>query len=394
MIASVQRLGYARTSVADVLALAGVSRRAFYEQFRDKEHCMLATHGAIVTEAARDAIAGWQTECGFFDGLHSGCVRLIENGRRQPDRVRFVLIDSVGIPGARARNFGANRVFERPLHAALRAQRGCRLVSSATAVVGATRHVMAKQMLEESVLSSALPRELVEWLDCYRVLNPSALSHRVAVPRASASLHIDGTPDALVDTAFVRLTLERGYANTSDAEIARVAGMSTKAFHKLYDDKCACLLGLRRRVIDLAMVAARCELASSEDWAEGICLGLAAILGVLAADEQRARVALVEFLEAGDRAVAEMCRPEQELAALIASGAPRRRAVPPLAAQFIAGAFWAIAAAYSASGRLWRLRDSAQTLAFTALSPYLGSTAALSTLADVARHSRLTSTRA
>jgi hypothetical protein len=121
---------------------------------------------------------------------------------------------------------------------------------------------------------------------------------------------------------------------------------------------------------------------------------LAAILGVLAADEQRARVALVEFLEAGDRAVAEMCRPEQELAALIASGAPRCRAVPPLAAQFIAGAFWAIAAAYSASGRLWRLRDSAQTLAFTALSPYLGSTAALSTLADVARHSRLTSTRA
>src|SRR4051812_49284835 len=36
--------GYARVSVADVVQNAGVSRRTFYEQFRDKEDCFLVAY--------------------------------------------------------------------------------------------------------------------------------------------------------------------------------------------------------------------------------------------------------------------------------------------------------------------------------------------------------------
>jgi AcrR family transcriptional regulator len=36
--------GYAATTVADVIARAGVSRKTFYEQFRDKEECFLAAY--------------------------------------------------------------------------------------------------------------------------------------------------------------------------------------------------------------------------------------------------------------------------------------------------------------------------------------------------------------
>jgi AcrR family transcriptional regulator len=36
--------GYAVTSVADVIARAGVSRNAFYEQFKNKEDCFLAAY--------------------------------------------------------------------------------------------------------------------------------------------------------------------------------------------------------------------------------------------------------------------------------------------------------------------------------------------------------------
>ena len=36
--------GYAATSVADVIALAGVSRKTFYEHFADKEACFLAAY--------------------------------------------------------------------------------------------------------------------------------------------------------------------------------------------------------------------------------------------------------------------------------------------------------------------------------------------------------------
>lgn len=63
---SVANKGYAATSVADIIALAGVSRRTFYEYFDDKEACFLASYdtGAAsiynaMVEAA-DGLQGWR----------------------------------------------------------------------------------------------------------------------------------------------------------------------------------------------------------------------------------------------------------------------------------------------------------------------------------------------
>lgn len=48
MAEAVAEKGYAATTVADVIARAGVSRKTFYEQFRDKEDCFLAAYDAGV----------------------------------------------------------------------------------------------------------------------------------------------------------------------------------------------------------------------------------------------------------------------------------------------------------------------------------------------------------
>jgi AcrR family transcriptional regulator len=53
MARAVGSKGFARATVADVIALAGVSRETFYEQFSDKEDCFLAT-----LEQAADALLG------------------------------------------------------------------------------------------------------------------------------------------------------------------------------------------------------------------------------------------------------------------------------------------------------------------------------------------------
>ena len=47
---AVAEKGYARVTVGDVVSEAGVSRRTFYEQFKDKEDCFLAAY-ATGTEA-------------------------------------------------------------------------------------------------------------------------------------------------------------------------------------------------------------------------------------------------------------------------------------------------------------------------------------------------------
>jgi AcrR family transcriptional regulator len=49
----VSEKGYANTSVADVIAIAGVSRETFYEQFAGKEECFLAAYDVGVESVLR-----------------------------------------------------------------------------------------------------------------------------------------------------------------------------------------------------------------------------------------------------------------------------------------------------------------------------------------------------
>ena len=53
MIDAVAEDGYRATRVADVIARAGVSRKTFYEQFDNKQDCLLATFDLVADEAVR-----------------------------------------------------------------------------------------------------------------------------------------------------------------------------------------------------------------------------------------------------------------------------------------------------------------------------------------------------
>lgn len=59
MAEAVAEHGYVRTSVADVVARAGVSTKTFYEQFGDREECFLAAYDAgvdVLINAMRAAL--------------------------------------------------------------------------------------------------------------------------------------------------------------------------------------------------------------------------------------------------------------------------------------------------------------------------------------------------
>src|ERR1022692_3547086 len=73
MAESVYQRGYAATSVADVIALAGVSRRAFYEQFSNKEACFLATYDAFVAASRKRILRAWLSERGWANRLYEAC---------------------------------------------------------------------------------------------------------------------------------------------------------------------------------------------------------------------------------------------------------------------------------------------------------------------------------
>lgn len=54
MADAVAELGYAKTTVAEVIARAGVSRETFYEQFANKEEAFLAAYDGAATLVARE----------------------------------------------------------------------------------------------------------------------------------------------------------------------------------------------------------------------------------------------------------------------------------------------------------------------------------------------------
>src|SRR3954471_8359057 len=83
MIEAVSRAGYERTTVAHVIALAGVSRRSFYELFPGKERCFLATHDAILARERRRVIDAWQRERAWASRLHGACDVLLGDLARQ-----------------------------------------------------------------------------------------------------------------------------------------------------------------------------------------------------------------------------------------------------------------------------------------------------------------------
>jgi AcrR family transcriptional regulator len=95
MADAVASKGYAGTTVADVVAGGGVSRKTFYEHFRDKEECFLAAFDAGV-DLLLSAIATAQPVAGDAGwlGLMRGRVRAyLDTLASEPAFARTFLIE-------------------------------------------------------------------------------------------------------------------------------------------------------------------------------------------------------------------------------------------------------------------------------------------------------------
>jgi AcrR family transcriptional regulator len=105
MAQTVAAKGYAATTVADVVASAGVSRKTFYEHFRDREECFLAAYDAAVdallgavaerVAAGEPAGADWRTR------VRAGVRAYLEALASKPAFARTFLVE-VRVAGPRA----------------------------------------------------------------------------------------------------------------------------------------------------------------------------------------------------------------------------------------------------------------------------------------------------
>jgi AcrR family transcriptional regulator len=98
MIRAVAGKGYAKVTVADVVGLAEVSRRTFYEQFAGKEECFLAayeTGSQLVIEDISAAVRDSGAD-DWHERVRVGIDCYLATLSAEPDLARTLLVDVLG----------------------------------------------------------------------------------------------------------------------------------------------------------------------------------------------------------------------------------------------------------------------------------------------------------
>jgi AcrR family transcriptional regulator len=154
MAHAVSRKGYADTTIADIVAQAGVSRRTFYEHFESKAECLIALYGAASHNALkvlRDAIdpkQPWPTQVeralrAYLDCLGSNPVLL---------RTLFIEILHLGAEGLEARRRVNRELADFILHVVNGAGRDSSITRDmAMAIVGGINELVLEYIEQDKL---------------------------------------------------------------------------------------------------------------------------------------------------------------------------------------------------------------------------------------------------
>jgi AcrR family transcriptional regulator len=401
MIEAVAERGYPQTSVKLVIGLAGVSRRAFYEQFSGKDECFMATFDLISNRTIKRLTEAYRTAEG--DQRQRLRVTLRAWGaelEQNPKAMRLAIVESqvAGAEGLR-RLQKTTAVCEGLLANALSgrcppAADGESETDSAEtlplpvtrAIVGGLRRATQMRLLDDDTEDlEPLVGEMVKWSLLFKSPALERLRARpCAHPPFSQTLELE--PDAcggeesrrarVLRSAIETGLRERKFADLSAPRIAEGAGLPFEAVTELYPDPQACYLEALDVLGDeLLQLIATPELVSAE-WPEAVCGTIDTLLTRLAGSPARLMTLAVKALEAGPAAIANVGDLAYELATLLTEGAPRRPRTR-IAIEGIAGGLWNILYCEALAGRGHRLPLLSEYISYVVLTPYLGAEAAV-----------------
>jgi AcrR family transcriptional regulator len=379
MIEAIHRQGYKGTTVAHVIALAGVSRRAFYEQFANKEDCFLGTYDIAVARAKRRMLDGWMSERGWANRMHRACQALLEDAERNVKSARLVLIEGLGLgPKSRERLMRSALAFERAMASGFgAAPDGVQLPAlGPKAIVGGGRYMIFERLRGDRVAElSLLTDELLDWVSAYR--SPAA---RIGVPR-NGPPHVPAEPARFLESeekrarllgAVVHLTLDEGYSELTDPQIAQFAGMSTESFHKHFVTKQECLVAVVDEYMQETIETVADAAAHGESWPEAAYLGVKAGVEHLVAHPGLTKMAFVDLFEVGSVVTDCLGRTLSRLATMLQEASPEPIRAPLVVHEAVVGALWAIIGNYATPKRVKYLTSLVDHLAFLVLAPYVG----------------------
>jgi AcrR family transcriptional regulator len=383
-IEAVAARGYPAVTVSELAALAGVSRRTFYERFPDREACFLASYDVIVSRAARQTREAWTGEDGGAGDVERAFASLAGQIASEPKAARLAVLE---IPAAgragRERAERTRAALERALARSLAGQLdGPPLPPDVLRGIAGGLWLVVRRRLQEG-RQQELPEQAAELLSWTRSCACSAAAELPAGAPTVACLagaHGAGLQEDRGERDEHRLILRRtaelaareGYARVSTGRIAYEAEVPESLLIERYGSGEGCFLAALELLTAEALAAALRDAQGATDWPAGVRRALATLLRRIAHDGVFARIAFVEVLAAGPAGVERGEGLLRGLSELLLRQAPRAQRPSPVAAEASVGAVWEMIRHHVAHRTTGRLPSLAGCAAYMVLAPAIG----------------------
>jgi AcrR family transcriptional regulator len=393
MVEAIATRGYQNTSVRHVIGLAGVSRRAFYEQFANKEACFMETFDLIVNRGiTRINQAYRSTQGGLEERMRSAFAAFVEEVETNSKALGLVMIDAQAVSPEGPRRLGRTmRMFEGLLSNSFSDPRhpDALPLPVVRAIVGGLRRAAFLRLRDGPTEDlAALSEEMLRWSLLFRSPAVRALRPRPC-PGAPFPPMVElepGPPDDADDRtrllhSAVNLALWEGYGELSSLRIADEAGIQIEVFLEQFENPEACYLAaldmlgdeLLRLVADPALI--------SEEWPDAVCRTVDSLTAHLAANPARLVTLATKVFDAGTPAIERVVDLAHQVATLLTEGAPCRPRCK-LVVEGIAGALWHTFYCEVTAGRGHRLAALSEYLSYVVLTPFIGPDRAVQAVAQ------------
>jgi AcrR family transcriptional regulator len=410
-IKAVNERGFVATTISDLVANAGVSRRSFYEHFENKEECLLATYDALIGRLTARIGEAYDPKDDWTDQIEAIVRALFEASSDRPDAARLVSVEMgaagpIGIErwarDAELLTAFFTSVFE---HAP---GEGSIPAPVARAIVGALRTILYSRVRRERSSRSLklelqkLTPDVVAWIVSFYptppeipdkprsrrhghlqggrapgTLSPSPRWAPRGLPRGEHSLpkgFVAHNQRERIFDAVANLTAAKGYPALSLEEIVSEAAISLQTFYEHFENKEEAFVATFEMGHAKATAAINRSLDLKLSWARNVRLGLGALLEFLASEPAIARLACVDILIAYPHVTGRVNEANFSYIELLDIGPedsyPNMPA--PVMREASVGGIFELLHDYILHGRTQRLTELVDYVMYIAITPFAG----------------------
>jgi AcrR family transcriptional regulator len=431
MIEAVSERGYRKTSVAQVVALAGVSRRSFYELYANREEGFLTSLDLIAAGTAKHTNDAYKAAKGDVeDRLRAAFKQITKEIAGNSKRASLLLVEAPVAGGVGLSHLcSATATFEQMLLSGLtHASDGeAPPLAIVRGIVGGLQEVMSARLRSGRAKEiPALAEEMLQWTLRFQASAPDNLAAHLA-ERALVSLrstnghatnghsvdglsmnghssnghatnghatngsssnghatngngHLNGDASNLDVRArllesTIQLTVLPGSEALCVPRIADGAGVTIDSFFEQFEHVQECFTAAFDAMSDeLLLVTADADLVG-QDWPRGVRKAIGALMHHLASHPLHAQMIATGVCAVGPEAIERNYQLASDIAMLLTEGAPEGTG-GTFAVEGVAGAIWHTVRRQVMSEQIQRLPALADYLAYVVLTPFIGGEAA------------------